>query len=105
MAEHFRSYLNGRERPGFEPTFEVIGDPAAAAVSVAISHVSFNLIGTIIWYPLRRVPIGLARSFGRVAANSKRYALFFLLGVFFVIPIIAIVVTELILMIIGGGGP
>lgn len=72
-------------------------NPVAAAVAVAISHVTFNLIGTAIWYPLRKVPIGIARWYGKIAANSKRYALFFLLTVFFILPVIAIGITQIIL--------
>ena len=78
--------------------------PVPAAVAVAISHVSFNLIGTAIWYPLRRVPINIARWYGRLAANSKRYAMLFLLGVFIIIPLIAIGITEVVLIVAGGGG-
>lgn len=71
-------------------------NPVPLAVSVAISHVSFNLIGTAIWYPLRTVPIELARSYGRLAARSKRYALLFLVLVFVVLPLIAIGLVELL---------
>jgi len=79
-------------------------NPVAAAVSVAISHVSFNLIGTLIWYPLRGVPIGIARWYGRLAANSKRYAIMFLFGVFVIVPLIAIGITELVLIATESGG-
>jgi len=72
-------------------------DPKMAAVTVAIFHVLFNLIGTAIWYPARRVPIGLAKWYGRIAADSKRYAVIFLLSVFIVIPGIGLVITELLM--------
>jgi sodium-dependent phosphate cotransporter len=76
-------------------------NPATAAVVVAISHVSFNLIGTIVWYTFRRVPIRMARSYGRLAAKSKRYALYFLLGVFLIAPAIALTVTEVLMYLFG----
>lgn len=69
--------------------------PMRAAVTVAIVHVTFNLIGTAIWYPLRAMPMGLAAWYGKIASESKRYAFLFLLGVFVVVPLIGIVVTEL----------
>lgn len=71
-------------------------NPVAAAVSVAIAHVTFNLVGTFVWYPARRVPLSLARWYGRLASRSKRYAFVFLFGVFIVIPAIGLVVTEII---------
>jgi sodium-dependent phosphate cotransporter len=66
------------------------------AVTVAACHVMFNIAGISIWYPLRRVPLGLARWYGRLAARSKRYAFLFLLMVFFVIPAIGLLITELL---------
>ncbi|MCH8005572.1 MAG: Na/Pi cotransporter family protein, partial [Planctomycetes bacterium] len=80
----------------------VVDDPASVvnekgiAVTVAASHVLFNLIGILIWYPLKIVPLGLARWYGRLAARSKRYAFLFLLVVFVVIPVIGITITELL---------
>lgn len=73
-------------------------NPISSAVTVAIFHVTFNLIGTAIWYPSRVVPIGIARWYGRLAAKSKRYAFLFLLMVFVVIPFIGIVLTEWLVM-------
>jgi sodium-dependent phosphate cotransporter len=74
-------------------------NPVAAAVAVAVSHVSFNLIGTFIWYPLRRVPLGLARWYARLAADRKRYAFIFLFTIFFILPLVAIGLTELVLVL------
>jgi solute carrier family 34 (sodium-dependent phosphate cotransporter) len=70
-------------------------NPVPDAVAVAIAHVTFNLIGTAIWYPLKTVPISLAYGFGRIASRSKRYAFLFLLLVFFVIPMVGLLLTEL----------
>lgn len=77
-------------------------NPVAGAVAVAVAHVSFNLIGTCIWYPLRRVPIRLCRWYARLAARSKRYAVFFLFGVFIVLPVVGVTVTEVLIRLVGG---
>jgi sodium-dependent phosphate cotransporter len=71
-------------------------DHKDVAVTVAACHVLFNIIGICIWYPLRRVPISIAGWYGRLAARSKRYAFLFLLTVFFVIPAIGLLITELL---------
>jgi sodium-dependent phosphate cotransporter len=71
-------------------------DHKDVAVTVAACHVLFNICGILIWYPLRRVPIGLAHWYGRLAAQSKRYAFLFLLTVFFVVPAIGLLITELL---------
>jgi sodium-dependent phosphate cotransporter len=77
-------------------------NPVAGAVTVAIAHVTFNLIGTGIWYPLRGVPIGLARWYARLASKNRRYALVFLFGVFFVLPGLGIAVTEVLMRLFSG---
>jgi len=71
------------------------GDGKAIAVTVAASHVLFNVCGILIWYPLRVVPLSLATWYGRLAADSKRYAVLFLVMVFFVIPLTGLLITEL----------
>ncbi|MFG0252705.1 MAG: Na/Pi symporter [Phycisphaerales bacterium JB038] len=72
-------------------------NPQVEAVAVAFAHVTFNLLGTALWYPLRVVPITLARKYGRLAARKKAYALAYLFTVFIVIPLIGLLITELIL--------
>lgn len=46
------------------------GNPAA--VTVALAHLSFNILGILIYYPLKALPMWLARKAGMVAARSKR---------------------------------
>ena len=46
------------------------GSPAA--VTVALAHLSFNILGIVIYYPLKALPIWLATRAGRIAARSKR---------------------------------
>lgn len=70
-------------------------NPVAAAMTVALFHVIFNLTGTAIWYPLRYIPLKLATLYGELAARQTRYAFLFLLGVFLVVPLLGIGLTEL----------
>jgi sodium-dependent phosphate cotransporter len=43
----------------------------AAAVTVALAHLTFNFIGIAIFYPLRAAPIWLAEKTGALAGKSK----------------------------------
>jgi sodium-dependent phosphate cotransporter len=43
----------------------------AAAVTVALAHLTFNVFGIAIYYPLRALPIWLAMKAGRFAASSR----------------------------------
>jgi len=45
------------------------GSPAA--VTVALAHLTFNVFAVAIFYPLKALPIGLARRWGTFAARSK----------------------------------
>ena len=73
-----------------------VTDSKDVAVTVAACHVLFNVTGILIWYPLRVVPIGLARWYGPLAARSKRYAFLFLGTMFVVIPVVGLFITELL---------
>lgn len=69
-------------------------NPTAGAVTVAVSHVLFNLFDNGIWYPFKIVPIRLSKWYSGIASRSPRYALFFLLTIFVIIPVIGLVITE-----------
>jgi len=62
----------------------------SAAVAVAFSHLLFNVIGIIIFLPLARIPINLARRIAFLTAKSKLYPIGFILLIFFIIPIVLI---------------
>ncbi|MCG5524186.1 Na/Pi cotransporter family protein [Ectothiorhodospira haloalkaliphila] len=72
-------------------------NPMAAAMTVALFHVMFNLTGTAIWYPLRRIPLRVAIWYGGLAGRKPSYAFLFLFGVFLIIPLVGIGATELFL--------
>src|SRR5690554_105782 len=70
-------------------------NPVAAAMTGALFHLMFNITGTAIWYPLRRIPLRIAHWYGNLAAKRTRYAFVFLFGVFLVIPLGGIAATEI----------
>lgn len=47
------------------------------AITVAFSHLVFNILGIAIFYPLKRIPIGLADYVGGYASQSKRHLVIF----------------------------
>jgi sodium-dependent phosphate cotransporter len=63
-------------------------DPAA--ITIALCHLLFNLIGIAIFYPLRWIPIGLAKELGRRVANARWQAIVYVFVAFYVLPIILI---------------
>ena len=68
-----------------------------AAVTVALVHLLFNLSGILIIYPigpLRRVPINLARRLSIATARRRFYAVFYMIGVFFVLPLLFVLITK-----------
>jgi sodium-dependent phosphate cotransporter len=70
-------------------------EEARVGVALAFSHCLFNIFGTAIWFPLRRIPVGLARWHGRHASRSKRWAVLHVTLFFFVLPVLVIVLYWL----------
>ena len=71
-----------------------------SAIVIAFAHLLFNMIGTICIYPIklfRKVPIHLAKSLGDLAAEKRRYAVMYVLGVFFLVPALLIFISKLFL--------
>jgi sodium-dependent phosphate cotransporter len=68
------------------------------AVVIAFAHFLFNMTGTVFIFPIRRfrmIPIRLAYWLGDLAADKKRYAFIYVLGVFFAIPALLILISKL----------
>ncbi len=60
------------------------GNPAA--VIVAFSHLSFNILGIAIIYPFRVIPISLAKLFAKISVKFKLFPILYLFVIFFLIP-------------------
>ncbi|MDD5720282.1 MAG: Na/Pi symporter [Candidatus Krumholzibacteria bacterium] len=61
-----------------------------AAVTVALVHLLFNVAGILIIYPvrsIRMIPIKLARSLAHATSRRRIYALLYMFGVFFAMPL------------------
>ncbi|UCC44312.1 MAG: Na/Pi symporter [Candidatus Zixiibacteriota bacterium] len=56
------------------------------AVAVAFAHLVFNIFGILIFWPLRVLPITLARKLSNAAIKSKVIPFAYIIGVFFIIP-------------------
>ena len=62
-----------------------------AAVTVAFSHLLFNIGGMILIYappPVRKIPLAMARYMGDLASRRRSVAVAYLLGMFFVLPLL-----------------
>ena len=69
-----------------------------AAITIAIVHFLFNIIGVCCIYPIkifRTVPINLAKGLGDLAFKKRRYALIYVVSVFFLIPGILIMISKI----------
>ena len=70
----------------------VTGSPAA--LTVAFAHLMFNIFGIAIFYPLRRIPIAVAEKMGEIAYHSRKKALAFIAVIFYIIPILIIILMR-----------
>lgn len=70
------------------------GEGGSIGVTTAFAHLLFNVLGIAIFYPLRVIPMTLAKKLANLAAESKRWAVVFVLGVFFGLPLLMILLTR-----------
>ncbi len=67
----------------------VTGPNAEAGVVIALTHLMFNLTGTVLIYPInavRRIPLDAARKLGNIAVRSKTAAVGYVVLLFYVLP-------------------
>ena len=68
-----------------------------AAVSLAIAHLMFNLIGVLIFLPfnsIRKIPVELANRFGVMASENRLIGFFYIILTFFLIPFLLIYLSR-----------
>jgi sodium-dependent phosphate cotransporter len=67
----------------------VSGVNARFGVTIALVHLLFNLTGTLMVYPvkaIRQVPLKMAQRLADVAANSRQWALAYVIILFYGLP-------------------
>ncbi len=77
----------------------LVADDTGAALTLALTHTLFNITGVVLFLPfkkMRQVPINFSKKIGAMAAEKKRWAILYIVIIFFVIPIIFIVGWRLI---------
>jgi sodium-dependent phosphate cotransporter len=70
-----------------------------AALTVALVHMLFNATGILLVYPfapIRRIPIKAARLLAYRATRHRWYAVVYMLGIFFALPLLFLFVTRMI---------
>lgn len=67
------------------------------SIQLALCHFLFNLTGILLFYviPATRFPIKMAAALGRVTAKYRWFAVFYLVSMFFVLPLIVFSLTML----------
>ncbi|UZE91782.1 MAG: Na/Pi symporter [Methanosarcinales archaeon] len=60
------------------------------AIAAALAHLFFNVIGICIWYPLKKVPIGISERLADTVQAHGNYAIIYIIIAFFIIPAMAI---------------
>ncbi len=66
-------------------------------LTIALVHLLFNVAGIIIIYPfrpIRRIPLALARKLADAAVRSKRNAILFVMGLFYGLPALLILIDK-----------
>ncbi len=64
------------------------------ALQAAFAHFTFNILGILVWYPLKFVPIKMANLLGELVIKKKYLAFVYVGVLFFVLPGIMIFLTK-----------
>ncbi len=68
--------------------------PGVAGLTLAFSHLLFNVVGISIFYPLRFIPISLAKAFAAQASKRRTFALLWVAVSFYLIPLLLILLSR-----------
>lgn len=71
----------------FTALLAALATGSTAALTVALVHVLFNFVGSMIIYPVRRIPIYLSQSLASFAMRSRIIPIVYIAVAFFVVPI------------------
>lgn len=66
------------------------------ALAVAMAHLTFNVMGTLIfypWAPLRRIPLRLATFTASIAVQRKSFVAAYVIGVFIILPLVLLFIA------------
>ena len=66
-----------------------------AAITVAFAHLLFNISGAVVFLPLRKIPIAIAKFMGGVAADHRYLAIGYVITMFYIVPLIVISVSRM----------
>ena len=83
----------------FLAALAVTGANAAAGITIALVHLLFNLSGTLLVYPvkrIRKIPLAAARWLANVAVNNRRWALIYVLVLFYGLPALFAVLNQVL---------
>ncbi|RKY61402.1 MAG: hypothetical protein DRP96_03280 [Candidatus Neomarinimicrobiota bacterium] len=64
------------------------------AITIAFSHFLFNIIGIIIWLPLKAIPIKMATVFAHWSVRHRWVPFAYILVVFFLLPLLLILLMR-----------
>ncbi len=75
------------------------GANAKAGITIALVHLLFNLSATLLivpWQPIREIPIRAAERLADIAVNSRRYAVIYVILLFYGVPALFTVLNQLL---------
>ena len=75
------------------------GPNARWGITIALVHFMFNLSATLLIFPfprLREIPLNAARKLASIAVESRRWALIYVLGLFYGVPLLFAAINHLL---------
>lgn len=68
-----------------------------AALTIAFAHLLFNVLGTVIFFPVRSIrdiPLRLARGLGKLSLKNRSFGILYVVITFFVVPFLFFILSD-----------
>jgi sodium-dependent phosphate cotransporter len=75
------------------------GENASAGITIALVHLLFNVSATLLIFPfarIRQIPLTAAQRLADVAVDSRRYALLYVIVLFYGLPALFAVLNQML---------
>ena len=66
---------------------------SSAGITIALVHLLFNIAGILMIYPIKNIPLGLARRFSDLSLKSRSVPVFYVVSAFFLVPLVVIFIV------------
>lgn len=94
LGQIFPFVLGANVGTTFTTVIAALGAGTTAGLTIAFVHLLFNMLAILLLYPLRKIPITLAKKLGDISKTNKKIPIAYVLITFYILPLIYILLVK-----------